>query len=61
MNKDEFIKSIESMSVTELNDLVKALEENGIGRPSTYASILAAIQDREYVEKKENRFYTNLE
>src|SRR3989344_3645212 len=27
MNKDEFIKSIESMSVTELNDLVKALEE----------------------------------
>ncbi len=37
--------------------LVKALEENGIGRPSTYASILAAIQDREYVEKKENRFY----
>ncbi|MBI2645787.1 MAG: type I DNA topoisomerase [Deltaproteobacteria bacterium] len=38
--------------------LVKALEENGIGRPSTYASILAAIQDREYVEKKENRFYS---
>ena len=27
MNKDEFIKNIESMSVTELNDLVKALEE----------------------------------
>lgn len=37
--------------------LVKALEENGIGRPSTYASILSAIQSREYVEKKENRFY----
>lgn len=37
--------------------LVKALEQNGIGRPSTYASILSAIQEREYVEKKENRFY----
>jgi len=37
--------------------LVKALEENGIGRPSTYASILNAIQAREYAEKKENRFY----
>lgn len=38
--------------------LVKSLEENGIGRPSTYAAILAAIQEREYVEKKENRFYS---
>ncbi len=37
--------------------LIKALEENGIGRPSTYASILNAIQEREYAEKKENRFY----
>ncbi len=37
--------------------LVKELEEKGIGRPSTYASILSTIQDKEYVEKKENRFY----
>lgn len=36
--------------------LVKALEEKGIGRPSTYASIMSVIQDREYVEKLENRF-----
>ncbi|MFQ5844838.1 MAG: type I DNA topoisomerase, partial [Planctomycetota bacterium] len=36
--------------------LVKALEENGIGRPSTYASILATIQNREYVEKEKGRF-----
>src|SRR2546421_365526 len=28
-----------------------------IGRPSTYAAILSTIQDKEYVEKKENRFY----
>jgi len=36
--------------------LVKALEEKGIGRPSTYASILSTIQDRKYVEKTDNRF-----
>src|SRR3546814_9913407 len=32
--------------------LVKALEEKGIGRPSTYASIMQTIQDRGYVWKK---------
>jgi DNA topoisomerase-1 len=37
--------------------LVKALEEKGIGRPSTYASIMSVIQDRQYVEKLENRFH----
>lgn len=33
--------------------LVKALEERGIGRPSTYATIISTIQDRGYVEKIE--------
>ena len=37
--------------------LVKALESKGIGRPSTYASILSTIQDREYVDKLEGRFH----
>jgi DNA topoisomerase-1 len=37
--------------------LVKYMEENGIGRPSTYAEILRKIEDREYVRKKEKRFY----
>jgi len=37
--------------------LVKALEENGIGRPSTYATIIATIQNRDYVEKREGRFH----
>ena len=37
--------------------LVKALEENGIGRPSTYAAIIATIQNRDYVEKREARFF----
>ena len=36
--------------------LVKALEEKGIGRPSTYASILSTIQDREYVQKDTGKF-----
>ena len=35
--------------------LVKALEENGIGRPSTFASILATIVRREYVNRKNGK------
>jgi DNA topoisomerase-1 len=37
--------------------LVKVLEERGIGRPSTYASIISTIQDREYVSKIGGRFF----
>ena len=36
--------------------LVKALEERGIGRPSTYAPTLATVMDRDYVRKEKNRF-----
>jgi len=35
--------------------LVKRMEELGIGRPSTYASIVTTIQDRDYVKKEQNR------
>jgi DNA topoisomerase-1 len=35
--------------------LVKRMEELGIGRPSTYASVITTIQDREYVRKDKNR------
>jgi len=37
--------------------LIKTLEENGIGRPSTYAPILTTIQERNYIEKDERRFF----
>jgi DNA topoisomerase-1 len=37
--------------------LVKRMEELGIGRPSTYASIVTTIQDREYVRKESNRLF----
>jgi len=39
--------------------LVKRLEADGVGRPSTYASILSTIQEREYVKKEGGRFIPN--
>ena len=37
--------------------LVKELEADGVGRPSTYASILSTIQEREYVRKEGGKFF----
>lgn len=41
--------------------LVKVLEENGIGRPSTYAPIISTIFDRKYIDKNEERRLIPLE
>ncbi|OGK20080.1 DNA topoisomerase I [Candidatus Roizmanbacteria bacterium RIFCSPHIGHO2_02_FULL_37_13b] len=40
--------------------LIKTLEEKGIGRPSTFAPTVSVIQERNYTEKKEGRFYPTL-
>ncbi|HQY87055.1 MAG TPA: type I DNA topoisomerase, partial [Tepidisphaeraceae bacterium] len=40
--------------------LIKDLESKGIGRPSTYASIISTIQDRKYVTQRERRFYSTM-
>jgi DNA topoisomerase-1 len=40
--------------------LVKALEEHGIGRPSTYAATISTVVDRGYVEVRERRLYPTL-
>lgn len=40
--------------------LVKTMEQLGIGRPSTYASIIQTIQDREYVVQLERRFFATM-
>ena len=37
--------------------LIKALEENGVGRPSTYAPTITTIQTRNYIEKDEKKYF----
>jgi len=49
-------RSSRSLRRATAKHVVKALEENGIGRPSTYASIISVIQARDYVNKIEGRF-----
>jgi DNA topoisomerase I len=65
LTKDELLNFLDLTSEQKFtqpparyNDasLIKALEEMGIGRPSTYAPTISTIQDRQYVEKEEKRF-----
>ncbi len=64
LEKEEILKLIKLISSQHFTEppprfneatLIKALEEYGIGRPSTYAPILATIQERNYVGKDENK------
>jgi len=70
LHKDEILSLVKLITVQHFTQppaqyteatLVKALEKNGIGRPSTYAPIVETIQKRGYVEYKEKKFRpTNL-
>ncbi len=48
----------ETLPPSRYNDasIIKTLEEKGIGRPSTYATIISTIEARQYIEKNEGRF-----
>jgi len=64
LQKDEVLDLIKLMSAQHFTQpparyseatLIRMLEENGIGRPSTYAPIISTIQERNYVQKDEAR------
>jgi len=64
LSKDEILELIKLVSLQHFTEpparyneasLIKALEENGIGRPSTYAPTLSTIQERNYIEKNSQR------
>ena len=60
--KLDFVSSIsefhETLPPPRYNDasIIKTLEEKGIGRPSTYATIISTIESRQYIERTEGRF-----
>ena len=62
-DKPKVIKTIPKQHFTQAlprysdATLVKALEEHGIGRPSTYAPTISTIQERDYVNKIDKRFH----
>jgi len=70
LNKEEILNLIKLISEQHFTQpparyneasLIKILEEYGIGRPSTYASIISAIQDRGYVQKDDQKRFTPAE
>ncbi len=66
MSVDEILRLLDLKSAQHFTEppprfteatLVKALEEKGIGRPSTYATIISTIQDRGYVSMEQRKFH----
>lgn len=66
LSKSDLLKLLEMLPAQHFTEpppryseasLVRALEENGIGRPSTYATIISTIQGRGYVELEQKRFH----
>lgn len=66
VDRDEKLDLIEVIPIQKFTEpparyneasIIKTLEKLGIGRPSTYAPIITTIQLRQYVEKKEGRFF----
>jgi len=51
-------KEHETLPPPRYNDasIIKTLEEKGIGRPSTYATIISTIEYRNYIERQEGKF-----
>ena len=56
---DVLEKEHETLPPPRYNDasIIKTLEEKGIGRPSTYATIISTIESRQYIDKEEGRFF----
>ena len=52
-------KEHETLPPPRYNDasIIKTLEEKGIGRPSTYATIISTIESRQYIEKQDGKFF----
>jgi len=66
ISKDDALNLIEIKTLQHFTEpppryteasLIKTLEKYGIGRPSTYASIISIIQERNYVQKENGKFY----
>ena len=51
------LEEIKTLSLVEVSELVKALEELGIGRPSTYSPTITTILARHYVVKENKNLY----
>ena len=57
LSQEQLVTELSAWTVLEISGLIKALEEHGIGRPSTYAATISTITDRGYVRVEERRLH----